>query len=886
MADKKRKSKNLIPVHAAKKTKTKRDERTKKKKTGPRLPSSLRKELDIVNPTTSTYSDEEIDSDEGNDIYEYEEGVPEEEVRKNKRFDPVENFEYELPDDFKDEHVFSDDDIVGSEDYEDAVSDGDEAEEEDDGRHARMLQAITGMPPEAFDGKKNKNDFVISEAYPEFEYNPSRDVLDGDGNISIQDLLDSLHGKAGYSKLKKRTHELEKKSTSVHAPLPKADRERLERKVAYEHSKKDITKWEPLVKKNREAPTIYFDEDTDMRFSTVGEIASEFEPRTDFERKMAALVHDERVVEAHKTDGSRLLQLNKISIEEVKERQNRLAKMRSLLFRHEIKAKHKKNIKSKKYHRLLKKDRLKAVSAEMQMDPEAAKELAMKQEFKRAEERMTLKHKNSSKWAKRILKRGLSAQDEGTRVAISEQLHQHALLTRKMNSMKDNSSSSDDSSDEDDDGSSAGSDHDGPSKLLAKAKERTLKVLDEEDEMPNSGVLSLPFMVCGLKKKKEAAREEAKLALEEYESSLKQLDDTNEAIVSSGRRVFGAAKKQVQEFRTKREINYNSSDSEDDFKAKENFDIRHERSNDLQKDAEIDANILREESEIDHDSVFKSFNDIVKDSRPKTTYEVAIFASDLRKKKQRKNKVDVNTKSTSKVTTEHVLPNQDLEEVGEDSDTDSEGHMVDGILSSAAKPTYELPSQAELIRRAFAGDDVEDDFEKDKQEILNEENPEPEKPVLLPGWGQWTNIQRKKGLPSWMVKEHENEKRKREEALKYRKDAHLKNVIISEKLDKKAQKLHTKTLPFPYTSKEVFEQSIRMPIGPEYNPASTIGALNRPEVVKRAGVIIKPIQFEDVNPHEKSEEHKQGNHKQKNKNAKSKSGGGKNQKKMKKQVKT
>lgn len=111
--------------------------------------------------------------------------------------------------------------------------------------------------------------------------------------------------------------------------------------------------------------------------------------------------------------------------------------------------------------------------------------------------------------------------------------------------------------------------------------------------------------------------------------------------------------------------------------------------------------------------------------------------------------------------------------------------MVDGILSSANKPTYELPSQAELIRRAFAGDDVEDDFDKDKQEILNEENPEPEKPMLLPGWGQWTDIQRKKGLPSWMVKEHENAKMKREEALKKRKDAHLKNVIISEKLDKK-----------------------------------------------------------------------------------------------------
>ena len=121
----------------------------------------------------------------------------------------------------------------------------------------------------------------------------------------------------------------------------------------------------------------------------------------------------------------------------------------------------------------------------------------------------------------------------------------------------------------------------------------------------------------------------------------------------------------------------------------------------------------------------------------------------------------------------------------DDSDSDSEGRMVDGILSSHHKASYELPSQAELIRQAFAADDVEDEFERHKQEVLNEENPEPEKPVLLPGWGQWTDVQQKRGLPSWMVKEHETAKKKREEAIKKRKDAQLKHVIISEKLDKR-----------------------------------------------------------------------------------------------------
>lgn len=111
--------------------------------------------------------------------------------------------------------------------------------------------------------------------------------------------------------------------------------------------------------------------------------------------------------------------------------------------------------------------------------------------------------------------------------------------------------------------------------------------------------------------------------------------------------------------------------------------------------------------------------------------------------------------------------------------------MIDGMLSSGAVQSYELPDNEELIRRAFAGDDVEEEFEKVKESVLNEENPEPEKPLLLPGWGQWTDVQKKRGLPSWMVKEHASAKRKREEALKKRKDARLKHVIISERVDKK-----------------------------------------------------------------------------------------------------
>ncbi|PHT50096.1 hypothetical protein CQW23_09843 [Capsicum baccatum] len=43
------------------------------------------------------------------------------------------------------------------------------------------------------------------------------------------------------------------------------------------------------------------------------------------------------------------------------------------------------------------------------------------------------------------------------------------------------------------------------------------------------------------------------------------------------------------------------------------------------------------------------------------------------------------------------------------------------ILTSETKSTYEILSQQQLIWRVFADDDIEDEFEREKQDALNEE---------------------------------------------------------------------------------------------------------------------------------------------------------------------
>lgn len=98
---------------------------------------------------------------------------------------------------------------------------------------------------------------------------------------------------------------------------------------------------------------------------------------------------------------SRNLEMNKLSVEDVKARNEELARMKTLLFYQEQKNKRINKIKSKKYHKIRKRaeERREEKMREIlkQTDPERYKELLEKDAVKRAKERMSLKHKNTSK---------------------------------------------------------------------------------------------------------------------------------------------------------------------------------------------------------------------------------------------------------------------------------------------------------------------------------------------------------------------------------------------------------------------------------------------------------------------------------------------------------
>lgn len=115
-----------------------------------------------------------------------------------------------------------------------------------------------------------------------------------------------------------------------------------------------------------------------------------------------------------------------------------------------------------------------------------------------------------------------------------------------------------------------------------------------------------------MKKREEAAAEDAKLALQEFESLSKQLNNSAETEnvntgTTSGRRTFGAMKKPAPEPKNKMksENYYGGSDGEDDNEAREDVDAGDHKSSSSIVDVNIVSDIICEDSKRHQNSVFK-----------------------------------------------------------------------------------------------------------------------------------------------------------------------------------------------------------------------------------------------------------------------------------------
>ena len=224
-----------------------------------------------------------------------------------------------------------------------------------------------------------------------------------------------------------------------------------------------------------------------------------------------------------------------LTLKEVRARQGELSKMRSLLFYEQQKRRRINKIKSKAYRRIRKRqDRRKADAegTELEDDPEKQREMEEREAEARMEERMTLRHKNTSKWARSALKRGANL-DSHTRKQVQEQLRLGQELRDAMDrpgggdAEEEGSDGGDDDSGSEDEDAGEG-EEDGASgggrnrKAISEAKSLLAGIekdtAEAEDQEAGPALHQMKFMQKAAQKQRDRARAEAEDLLAELEA--------------------------------------------------------------------------------------------------------------------------------------------------------------------------------------------------------------------------------------------------------------------------------------------------------------------------------------------------------------------------------
>mmetsp|Transcript_1566 Transcript_1566/g.2148 ORF Transcript_1566/g.2148 Transcript_1566/m.2148 type:complete len:829 (-) Transcript_1566:135-2621(-) len=814
---------------------------TKKQRTEYRKPPRC---MDLIDDS----DDEEINEDEAfnsDDERRYGAFFSSKNKKKNNRED----------DDETESDADSDNDIASNDDEDDG----------DGGQYMIDLLNQLDASPESSTKKEQDPAAIVKES--EF----AASVLKS-GDLTLDDLMVGLEDTKGFGVMQKKFKEVASGKTTS-APVASIVSNRAQRKVAYKHSSQDVTGWIEAVQQNRQAETLDFRPKERPDLLTKNILIDKFQPTTEFEKQLAeALKHagqqdESSVKKAEETLLADDLGSNEITLEEFQRRRGQLAKMRALMFYHEQKRHHINKIKSKKYRRIRKKQRERVneseLSAQLEEDHELAREMEEKEEMERMQERMTLAHKNTSKWAKRVLRRGKNV-DMDTRKALSAQLQRGDDLRRKMRSIDygNPENESDDSENED---------------LLETAR----KVLTDSEtgsvvKSTGKGLFKLSFMQKGIEKQRERAKCEARellMELEENEQGLSKLndDEKEEESKKKSRKKKASSSKEIEKIiepgkMVTKSLNFGNSST---ITVNEGIDVDINPS----QVSKAKASGSREETLSQYATTLELT--AVKDIDPKSDKETERLdyepsrqvnpaeTTDEKKAlnpwlKAARGLAQESAPKKKKPEVENAKVNKDgfvkIEGAGSMFSNDLEHKAISLINQNETGDDVEKNiasmTQEELVRRAFVAPkehETEEEFSKEKADAEERDDPNKKKKgtgkgidvETVDGWGSWAGKGASKPTYSTKSEKHlqvplKNKKRKR-------RDERKPHLIINEKRLKKTAKFQIAHIPHPYTSREQYERAMAGAIGKEWNVSHAVKAMTRPDIMTRAGKIIQPI---------------------------------------------
>ncbi|RKF60509.1 Uncharacterized protein C57A7.06 [Erysiphe neolycopersici] len=620
-----------------------------------------------------------------------------------------------------------------------------------------------------------------------------------------------------------------KSNGKLEVPLERRQQDRLDRDAAYKKSKDTLDRWVDTVKHNRRAEHIIFPIPDHGLVSAKSnrELAPVItsKPHNELEATIHSILEESGLATVDgKNDEDQIRELEELELKEssldVKLKRDQLRMARELLFYEETRLKRIKKIKSKSYRKIHRKQREKIARLEKQALEESGVLLSENEtdihDRRRAEERMKSKHKNS-KWAKAMKETGRTVWDKGVRSEITEMALRDEELRKRIQgkNIRKEFQDSDETEDSDDENSEM--------EGLSREQQRLEKLEGRietsliDNSVPGARLANMNFMRkadLAQKKQNDALIEEIKREL----NGEPQLEASEDEDVDIGRRVFGQYDKP----------NIKSQDSSYDRDLEEiNLDDDSEQS----KVMPIKTKPITNTKPLQRNS---RENDKATNCIPLDPEGGAWSTSNLKSHgnlesvvEKRKNKIAVNSEeldlSKAKITSKQTKNREKTNhvEVSEDSDSDS----VKSVL---------LTHDQELVKRAFAGADVINEFSKEKKRTIQDEG---DKTIdqTLPGWGSWIGI----GISKRELKRNRNRFLVTSEGVQAhkRKDAKLQRVIINEKKIKKNDKYLASNLPHPFENRRQYERSLRIPIGPEWTTKQTFQSATKPRVLMKQGII-------------------------------------------------
>ncbi|GAB0087849.1 hypothetical protein DMENIID0001_022030 [Sergentomyia squamirostris] len=620
-------------------------------------------------------------------------------------------------------------------------------------------------------------------------------------------------------------------------PLEKPVAERISRGIAYEKARIELDRWEPVVQKNRFDDCLIFPQNPTNEM-TIEEDATEqsaYRIKSDLMLELEALEAKRPGKQVESKKNSQEAE-KKLSKKELQEQQKELARLRRKESYEIEKARRQKKIKSKKYHKVLKKEKIKKQLAEFEIlqktDPEEALRRLELIEKNRVAERSHLRHRNTGTWAKSLQIRAKF--DKDARKDLSEQL----AIGRELKQQKQTLNSDGESENEDEKGKDERDDDYDPFDPweMKKKEENGDEILGgyrkywnernrneqkkrEYDALPiavsevsNDDVLDVK-PVKSIKKSKKKASNLA-WTVEDIDESDVQLSTISQPLSVQKKIGRKTKKRSIDELfdsaeqKMSQEITEKLSKIQEKMKKTEKSTRLSKKQNKnhlnlaLKKNSQrpvideaLEETTQREDPEINED--FSNLKKVLSSKTDKNPQDLAIAPDSY---------ATVETKVLRTAVPDIVFQGDEDDAIGKEN----------GKMS---------------LMEALEDDDIFTDFTREKADQIAADQPK-DIDLTLPGWGSWTGDGVKKKTKRMVLKFPKNIPRK---------DSNKDSVIINEAISDKTKNHLVRDLPFPFTSVRDFEASIRAPIGRTFVPETAHRVLTKPALITKMGTIIEPM---------------------------------------------